>query len=567
MPQDEDNDDFSHLPTVDARSSREEKQKLWERLSGKSGKPPAETPRVEEAPAPRKTMTREEKQKLWEAYSKKPEPRAEEPPPPPPPVREERVREPLREAPAVPKKAAPRWVAEAFGEVDEKQARAGSPHSVAEVPEKQPPVLPKVEEKAEASVPLSSAEEKDRKDEKDSKVEKDNAKAEDEEDKEADGKHFKPDVPAHPELELPKDEESVRKRRLHALYEKIGGRGLMVSVAVHFVLLLIAAFIVVQATQEKAIDFLPGGSTKSMQDAAAEVQHAVQRKRIKSITRMPMKKVVSTSQFAAITLPEAPPDMFSMPDMSNMGKQMGGKGLGTGGRGNGFGMGVGSGAKLTFLGNTATGKHVVYVCDVSASMSAPGPMRDGKVITRFELMKQELVKSLSRMPVGTKYQVIYFSDFAWPHDGLNTRDLKAFEKYRWEITPDKTSGKIPSYQYKIADMLTLLGSRQIINDSDNPGGTNWGSGLLMALHGQPKPDIIFFMTDGNKTDAEGWVDVVTKYNGRFGPDKMARIYTTAMMVPDAATELNELATQNGGRFTIVMEDGTIVDSEGYFTKK
>ncbi len=122
----------------------------------------------------------------------------------------------------------------------------------------------------------------------------------------------------------------------------------------------------------------------------------------------------------------------------------------------------------------------------------------------------------------------------------------------------------PRFRYLKADMMTLLRSRDIINDSDNPGGTNWGSGLFMALRGTPKPDIIFFMTDGNKSDATGWVDAVTEFNHRSG--KPARIYTTAMMEPDAAEELDQLAKRNGGNFTVVMGDGTILTSDEFFKR-
>ena len=105
-------------------------------------------------------------------------------------------------------------------------------------------------------------------------------------------------------------------------------------------------------------------------------------------------------------------------------------------------------------------------------------------------------------------------------------------------------------------------AHQIINDSDNPGGTNWGSGLFMALKGFPKPDVIFFMTDGNKSDAEGWVDAVTKQNLTGG--KRTVIHTTAMMEPDAAEELDQLAKRNGGNFTIVTATGFTLTSEEFF---
>ena len=226
-----------------------------------------------------------------------------------------------------------------------------------------------------------------------------------------------------------------------------------------------------------------------------------------------------------------------------------------------FGAGAGMGGRVSFLGNTGSGRHICFVVDVSASMSALGGSGSGKRISRFELLKKELVKSLSKMPTGTQYQIIYFSDFAWAHNEVDSKKSNEFNKARWVITPGDTSVSIPRFRYVSASMATLRKSREIIEDSDNPGGTNWGSGLFMALAASPKPDVIFFMTDGNRSDAEGWIDAVSSYNAR---GKKAVIHTTAMMEPDAAEELDQLAKRNGGKFTVVKSDGTIVKGEDYF---
>lgn len=367
---------------------------------------------------------------------------------------------------------------------------------------------------------------------------------------------------------LPHDDPRplTRKEKLQLQYEKWGGRSLLWSVGLHLVFLIIAAIIVVQQTIEDEVDFLPGGS-QAAQEASAEMEHQVRKKKLKKslAQNMQLKRVMSLSQNAALSLPEAPPDMFDIPDQGMLDARDIGRGMGSGGMGGGLGKGLGIGGKITFLGNTATGRHIIFVVDVSASMSAlSSTSNGGRRISRFELLKEELNKSLSRLPAGTGYQVIYFSDFAWPHNELDTHNLKAFDKYQWEITPKNINVHIPSFRYLKADMLSILRSRDVINASDNPGGTNWGSGLLMALKGVPKPDFIFFMTDGNRADAEGWLDVVTNFNIRS--NKKTIIHTTAMMEPDAARELDDLAKRNGGNFTIVNADGSITTSKDYFAK-
>ena len=223
-----------------------------------------------------------------------------------------------------------------------------------------------------------------------------------------------------------------------------------------------------------------------------------------------------------------------------------------------FGSGVttgGAGGKISFLGNTATAKHVVFVVDMSFSMDT-GLGAGG--ITRITLLKRELNKSLSLLASGTAYQVIFFSTFAWPHDVVDSNDEAALSKYEWNISSTSLNVTIPRFSYIAVNSANINKSKKIIEGAATPGYTNWGSGLLMALKGNPKPDVIFFMTDGDKTDEQGWVDVVTNENSR---GKRTIIHTTALGNPGAARELDLLARRNGGKFTAVMASGKILQAK------
>jgi hypothetical protein len=223
-----------------------------------------------------------------------------------------------------------------------------------------------------------------------------------------------------------------------------------------------------------------------------------------------------------------------------------------------FGTGVtsgGAGGKISFLGNTASAKHVVFVVDVSGSMSASVT---GSSLSRFDLLKRELAKSIGQMAAGTAYQILYFSDFAWPHDVVDSNDMRALSNYEWKISPTNRNISIPRYSYLAANPTNISKSKKIIAESNNPGGTNWGSGLLMALKGSPKPEVIFFMTDGLRSDEQGWIDIITQENNR---GKRTIIHTTVMGTPDAAREMADLARRNGGKFTAVMGDGKILKEQ------
>lgn len=379
--------------------------------------------------------------------------------------------------------------------------------------------------------------------------------------KSSEGHHSAAQPPVVPHIEEP---ELTTKERFRKTWEKIGGRALAASVAAHIVLLIIAALVIITTVTDKQVDFLPGGGSKGATEAAQSLQHKVQQKRNTWLkNKQPLKRVVSTSISPNLTLPEAPPDM-DFPDATKLigSKGMSGGGMGTSGMGKGFGSGMGFGGKINFMGNTGVGRNIVFVVDVSASMSSQGDSGTGNRISRFDLLKRELMKTIGRLPPNTQFQVLFFSDFAWPHNELDSKNLQAFDKYAWTISPDKTNVRIPQFRYVTASSATVARSIEIIKESDNPGGTNWGSGLFMALKGYPKPDVVFFMTDGNKADAEGWVDAVTKLNLSGG--KRTVIHTTAMMEPDAAQELDQLAKRNGGSFTIVTATGFTLTSDEFF---
>ncbi len=137
------------------------------------------------------------------------------------------------------------------------------------------------------------------------------------------------------------------------MWKKVGGGSLTLSIAVHAGLLIIAGLIVMTTTQTiKNTDFLPGGGTSQGAQASQDMQHKVQQKRRSTIAKTtPMKKVVSTSTNSSISLPDAPPDLLDVPDVSSMmgGGSLGSGGFGKGGGGGGFGNGMGMGASSGFV--------------------------------------------------------------------------------------------------------------------------------------------------------------------------------------------------------------------------
>jgi hypothetical protein len=219
---------------------------------------------------------------------------------------------------------------------------------------------------------------------------------------------------------------------------------------------------------------------------------------------------------------------------------------------------------VSFMGNASQARRVVFAVDASLSMQSRGK-GNRKGITKFELMKEELDDSIRKLPEGTKYQILFFSAFAWPHDEIDAGNEREWEGYRWNVRKGADNPKIPDFKYRDGTRENIKESRDLLKDLKMTLGTNWGPPVLMALSIRPKPDVVFFMTDGTTGDPKGWIEMINKANRRGG--KRATIHTTAMMEPDAAEDLNDLAEENNGDFTIINANGTITKGEDFFKKK
>jgi hypothetical protein len=131
-----------------------------------------------------------------------------------------------------------------------------------------------------------------------------------------------------------------RPNRFVTLWRTIGGGSLTLSLCIHGALILLGGFLVI-VTQlpDEQIDFLPGGGSEQGANASAEMRHQIQQKKRKTLSKtMPMKKLVTTSLNAQITLPDAPLDLLDVPDMSSvLGGGAASGGFGKAGSGGGFG--------------------------------------------------------------------------------------------------------------------------------------------------------------------------------------------------------------------------------------
>ncbi|MBB5040371.1 hypothetical protein [Prosthecobacter dejongeii] len=181
------------------------------------------------------------------------------------------------------------------------------------------------------------------------------------------------EAPSTTETKVPEKLSPVRQ-----YWERWGGKALSLSVAVHALLLLSGALIVVSQVADKQVDFLPGGGTQQGAEASQALEHKIQQKKSPWLKKaMPVRKIAAVGSISDIVLPDDVPDLLDLPkskDFLSDSKLTAGMGLA--GSGNGFGKGIGMGGKtglvfqpFSMFGMQIKAKRLGLVLDVSTSMA------------------------------------------------------------------------------------------------------------------------------------------------------------------------------------------------------
>ncbi|HRQ73053.1 MAG TPA: hypothetical protein PLU35_08505 [Phycisphaerales bacterium] len=228
----------------------------------------------------------------------------------------------------------------------------------------------------------------------------------------------------------------------------------------------------------------------------------------------PVVPEITLPDMATVDLLDAPPDI----DLSGAMRELADAGslTGAGDLGSGLGMGEGGGGAggAGFFGAEATGSRFVYIVDISGSMSFGG---------RIERLRDELTKSIDGLLENTHYLPITFSTGATPLGG-EVRWLQANER-------NKRS------------------SRREVMAIQSGGGTNPAPGFHLAFQLRPKPDAIFFMTDGE------FPDTVAAEIERLNAEYRIPIHSICFMSREAESLMRRIARESGGTYTFVAGGG------------
>mgnify|MGYP001578146185 CR=1 FL=1 len=173
-----------------------------------------------------------------------------------------------------------------------------------------------------------------------------------------------------------------------------------------------------------------------------------------------------------------------------------------------------------FFGNFDEADTIAFVLDFSGSM-------DGE---RVDILKRELASCLKSLNSEVSYSVINFSDTGW--------------------FLGKQKGWVRATTQNVKKTIKSLENQYV------GGGTEWKSGFKIAFSLNPRPEVIYFMTDGEtNSDMTDEVDSITHQNqSHFYP---SRIHTTALVQKGLSQPLIRLAAKNEGQFTWVNAQGEV----------
>lgn len=302
-------------------------------------------------------------------------------------------------------------------------------------------------------------------------------------------------------------------RRLSGLFVRASLLGVVVSVLVHVFLAVVATGIVVavvgagRSNSEIAADaglmVLSETELTELQEQAAEVRSEAS----ESLAEPAPAPDLGAFTPDLATSGGAPSDG---PASTTPGGTLGGAGDVTGvGEGGTLGGAGGGGAR--FFGVEAVGNRFAYIVDVSGSMAGP----------KIEALRRELEKSIDGLSEHSSFYVALFS--------TDARPLGARTKWTDATLKNKKA------------------AFQLIKGIESGGATNPSPAFEQIFELRPRPEAIYFMTDG--LFAPEVASVVRQQNSAGG--RIIPIHCIAFVSQEAEDIMRRIANDSDGTYTFV----------------
>jgi len=335
-------------------------------------------------------------------------------------------------------------------------------------------------------------------------------------------------------------EEAVARQRRKTTLASIG-----ISLLVVALLMLVLALVLLPSLQKEP-------PVVVAYSAPTKEQDQVQKKTRTKVTSKPAAP--SSSQAQVIAAASAAPVAVPVPEVavSDVSLEFG--------SGDDFGAGWETGDSADGMGGTTSffkqevkAQRIAYVIDYSKSMGNK----------KSALAKEELTDSIKKLKPGMQYQMVFFSGPAWVagsevdvrwEQGEATIIGLDEEVYEWEgkghnLLPKGKEQPVEWIEYSAKNRRDSVDH---IEETPLSLGTNWVPPLEMVFDMKPRPQIVFFMTDGT---GGGNTMQVAEEMAKQARRRKIIVNTVALMDPNAEEAMSYIAEETGGQFTIVDQDG------------
>lgn len=175
----------------------------------------------------------------------------------------------------------------------------------------------------------------------------------------------------------------------------------------------------------------------------------------------------------------------------------------------------GGGAGTSFFGIESRGSRFVYIVDVSGSMSESD---------RIGTLRRNLIESMNVLPEQASFLIIAYSDSAFVMNG----------EFRWHRADEGNKFKVRAW----------------INRLVSSGGTEPSQAFEEAFKLKPRPDVIYFMTDGQQTDVLPSFIHALNTRGR-----RTKINTIVFGDRQGEEVMRRIANESGGQYRYVPDSG------------
>lgn len=201
------------------------------------------------------------------------------------------------------------------------------------------------------------------------------------------------------------------------------------------------------------------------------------------------------------------------------------------------GMG-GEGRSTTFMGQSARGERFAFIIDYSKSMDD----------TQLAVMKHELTSALAAIGERGLATVLFFSGPVWRPDEDAREAKKRWKGDNWTTNWRLKDGEEgPQPRWLVPNRKNMAALQRLIYQTPITGGTDWYPPMKEILDMQPRPDIIFFMTDGrtSQQSIDKTLEMVNEVRNEV------QVNTVALGVREKDVEpLKKLASMTGGKFRL-----------------